>query len=310
MSQRINLKKLWKLNNNQYPLLGTSANLSQFPFMAGYLTDYRGLDRNLAIHKGFFEPIWNMDDEETESAVLTQFREDATNVIKKHAVELAQLFKINSVDYDPISNYDKISEITIEHTGTITDENDYGAQTNGATKGQQIDTNAFGATQKTDQFGAQSNSTTIGAVTTTDGQHTDTETKQIDAAFSGEGFDNADKTTYENGSIEHATTAQSNSESIGTHTDTSSELAHTDTITSGSRSDSETLGAHKDTLEKTFENTDTTTEHTSGNIGVTTATAMLTEHKEFWTNYNFYDTLFNIIVRELCVYNDPGVSLL
>lgn len=307
---KTNLRKLWKINNNQYPMLGTAANLTGFPFMEDYLTNYRELDKNLATTRGFFEPIWNLEDLETESEVMTNFRADATAAIRKHAVELAQLFKINSVNYDPISNYDKTSEITIEHTGTITDENDYGAQTNGTTKGQQVDTNAFGATQKTDQFGAQSNSSTIGAVTTTDGQHTDTETKQIDAAFSSEGFDNADKTTYENGSIEHATTAQSNSESIGTHTDTSSENAHTDTITSGARTDSETFGAHTDTLEKTFDNVDTTTEHTSGNIGVTTATQMLTEHEQFWVKFNFYDKLFDIVLRETCSYNDNGVALL
>ena len=44
---------------------------------------------------------------------------------------------------------------------------------------------------------------------------------------------------------------------------------------------------------------DIVTEQTSGNVGVTTATAMLTEHNAFWNNFNFWLVIINDILKVL-----------
>ena len=60
---------------------------------------------------------------------------------------------------------------------------------------------------------------------------------------------------------------------------------------------SDTYGAHTDT------DTDSGTERTEykrhGNIGVTTVSEMLRQHKEFWTTWEFYEYIFKAIAKDL-----------
>ena len=52
--------------------------------------------------------------------------------------------------------------------------------------------------------------------------------------------------------------------------------------------------------EKSFtDRKDIITEQTTGNVGVTTATAMLTEHNVFWTTFNFWLLIINDILKVL-----------
>ena len=52
--------------------------------------------------------------------------------------------------------------------------------------------------------------------------------------------------------------------------------------------------------EKSFtDRKDIVTEQTTGNVGVTTSTAMLTEHNVFWNNFNFWLVIINDILKVL-----------
>lgn len=52
--------------------------------------------------------------------------------------------------------------------------------------------------------------------------------------------------------------------------------------------------------EKSFtDRKDIVTEKTTGNVGVTTSTAMLTEHNVFWNNFNFWLLIINDILKVL-----------
>ena len=52
--------------------------------------------------------------------------------------------------------------------------------------------------------------------------------------------------------------------------------------------------------EKSFtDRKDIVTEQTTGNVGVTTATAMLTEHNVFWNSFNFWLLIINDILKVL-----------
>lgn len=55
-----------------------------------------------------------------------------------------------------------------------------------------------------------------------------------------------------------------------------------------------------DTNERSFTGRkDIVTEQTTGNVGVTTSTAMLTEHNVFWNNFNFWLLIINDILKVL-----------
>ena len=60
---------------------------------------------------------------------------------------------------------------------------------------------------------------------------------------------------------------------------------------------SDTYGAHTDT--DTDSGTETTEYKRHGNIGVTTVSGMLRQHKEFWTSWEFYEYIFKAIAKDL-----------
>ena len=101
----INLKQLFKLNNNSKPLFGDISVLSNYSFMNDYINNYQGIDRDFAVlKKSFYCPLWNLEDEDTEEQVLDSFRKDCELQIFKHKDELKHLFEINLLEYNPIEN--------------------------------------------------------------------------------------------------------------------------------------------------------------------------------------------------------------
>ena len=60
---------------------------------------------------------------------------------------------------------------------------------------------------------------------------------------------------------------------------------------------SDTYGAHTDS--DTDSGTETTEHKRHGNIGVTTVSEMLRQHKEFWTTWEFYEYIFKAIAKDL-----------
>lgn len=60
---------------------------------------------------------------------------------------------------------------------------------------------------------------------------------------------------------------------------------------------SDTYGAHTDS--DTDSGTETTECKRHGNIGVTTVSEMLRQHKEFWTSWEFYEYIFKAIAKDL-----------
>ena len=123
----INLKQLFKLNNNSKPLFGDISVLSNYSFMNDYINNYQGIDRDFAVlKKSFYCPLWNLEDEDTEEQVLDSFRKDCELQIFKHKDELKHLFEINLLEYNPIENYNGKETTRDAHGGndTTTIDND------------------------------------------------------------------------------------------------------------------------------------------------------------------------------------------
>lgn len=77
------------------------------------------------------------------------------------------------------------------------------------------------------------------------------------------------------------------------------------TSVNGGSSDTTVESAKEDSHTRTFNGRkDIVTTKTSGNIGVTTTTAMMREGIEFWSAYNIVDFIMNKFVAENCILLD------
>lgn len=288
---KINISKLWKLNNNQYPLFGTANGLAEFPFMSEYVTNHNALDRNLALTLGYMIPIWNVEDAESEIGVVTQFRSDATDVIRKHKVDLQHLWDITQVKYEPLENYRMVE------SGTDTD------------KGNNDVTRTYGEQNKTNVNGAQKETVSRDTHTITDVEAAVTDTENIGAkTVSSEDKVSAyDTSTYQNDNkTDTSEGAQNNSNQYGERNTTHTENAFADVTSKDAVTNTEAIDSHIDTENSEDNRTKTHNFERSGNIGVTTSQQMAQSEIDLWGNFNFYNKLFDIIINELCYYADEG----
>lgn len=288
---KINLSKVWKLNNNQYPLFGTANSLAEFPFMSEYVANHNALDRNLALTRGYMIPIWNVEEAESENGVLTQFRSDATDVIRKHKVDLQHLWDITQVEYDPIENYSMIEEGTDSTNGTNDVTRNYGEQNKTNVNGSQMETVSRDARTITDVDAAATDTEEIGAKTSS--------TEDKVSAYDSADYQDSDLSETSEGE-------QSNTSQYGERNRTHTENAYEDVTSRDAVTNTETVDSHVDT-ENGEESR--TTEHSftrSGNIGVTTSQQMIQSEIELWGGFNFYNKLFDMILDELCYFADDG----
>lgn len=299
---RFNLRELYRANGTRKPFLGDPAQLAALPFMAEYLANVEGLeiaaytqiDRNLARTHGLFEPLYNAPEIGTENIddVLDEFKQDVFALLVKNRVAYQHLFDLNGLEYDPIANYDKHSTVTTKHDGT---------ENTTANNGDHSETHNTGAQQSSTNYGKQDTTNKYGNVSTQDsiGQVTVTTDHKVS------GYNDTSMT--EASQDVQATAASTNGHTEQARTDTESTAEHTDTVSNGAREDSVTTTQTKDATTNTESNfTDTVTDETKGNIGVTTTQQMMESEVKFWDSYNFYDKIFDDVLKTLCTRYDGG----
>ena len=343
---KVNLKKLWKIaSQSNQPLLGLSTDLATLDFMEEYLENHEAFDRDIVRQRGFFWPTWNLEDEETESDVFQQWQKDVYYFLLKNKENYKRLFSLLSVDYEPLTNYDKHSYITetddgqdqtTDALGARHSEDDYASKQNtdsyGAVStsdsiGARSDSTVYGAKSSTDNYGAKSTTDNFGAVSESDTKGAKTSsTEDKVAGFNSATSVNSNSSSTNDGAQtdSHTESARSDSHSEAARADTHSEATYTDQDNIGAQSNSHTEQARSDThtegahLDKHDERavTDTHTvaygkehsydEHTTGNIGVTTSQQMAQSEIDLWNSFKFYDIMFNDIIKNLCNYYDEG----
>ena len=302
------LAKIAKTNNT--PLLGKASNLANISFMEEYLSTYSLIDRNMQVTRGCFAPVWNRDEEDTDEEVLSQFQDDVYGLLVRNKNEYQRIWDaLVEAEYNPISNYDKHSTITVSHTGEDNDTSTVGARHREESYGQKQNADAFGARSDSLTHGAQSSTDNFGAVseTTTHGA------KETGTTGKRAGFNSS---TLK--SVEGATTnegAQSDGHTEAARSDSHSSASYIDTNAVGAQSNSHTEAAHKDefdenqaidTFKKEFDSTLTTIENTEGNIGTKDNNQLLTGEVELRTRHKIYDIIENDIIRELCTLENDG----
>lgn len=270
---RINIKVLSELAIEKgIPLLGDLELLSNYSFMNDYVNAFSMFDEDIGEERGFYCPLYNLKEAKGDLfGTLEHFRRKASFVILKHKLELMMLKKMDESIFNPIENYDKFEDVSMKKIGVDTATDNLGVLNT---------TNTYGEQTNTSVQGAQTDSFTSGAKVTT--------VEEAVSAFNSSDYSNANKSTTNDG-------AQTNGSTSGARTDSSTLASHTD---------SSVIAAKEDVHAQVYNNELITKTHTHGNIGVTTATAMLTEASEYYSNWNFFNKLVDLILKETCYYSE------
>ena len=283
-------------------MLGTNSFLSNYTFMSDYLSNFERYDRRLALNQGFLSPVWNYEDEDSDEAILNQFREDVDNLILSKSDSLARVYTALTAEYNPIENYNREEATENAHTGRDEELVFNGAFTETMNKGEQNDQDSFGAKNVTNTQGAQNNSANYGEIKNTSGAQNNSTTNQV-AAFNSNNYEDNEKTSESLGEKIDKISAHNDSQSIGARTDTVSEEARTDSHKSGARVDKVEHSGKDDTITTSYDSSNKITSKIHGNIGVTTNQDMILAEIELRKS-NFFDYLISLIVKELCTYSE------
>ena len=255
--KKVNLITLWKLNKgSRTPFLGSSEFLAQFPFMEEYLKEYRRIDRDFITQKGFLFPVWNTQYENTNNAILAQFKEDVEDLIFRNKNTYQRLYELTKQEYNPIENYDRMEQTDDTTTDTNTRTSDYGEGMEHFNYGEKTTSNSYGARSQTDTHGAQTETMERGAQS----QNTEYGAQNQNTVYGAQsqsteyGEQNqstqygAQSQSTEYGAQNQSTQygAQSQSTEHGAQTVTSNFGEHNTNIAHGAQSQSMSHGGHTD----------------------------------------------------------------
>ena len=332
MKKRLTVRELVAdLRKHNNPLI--PINVENPPeWLASYNEHSATIDR-IAIKK--FGSFVLDSDESSYSEYFPDYLLDCFAFYYQRKLTYDKLWEIESITFNPINNYDSHKKSTMVRTGTENDTNnrEYGKTTENtqsgavidslvksgsetvATKNNQTETNARELNTAVDITAKNNQSVTV--TDTKKQSYTDKHTltayanNEVDATertYAGDGDTNV--TSF---SGEGDTTNTVNS---GTDTVTKSYTGNADTTEQSfdkkkkkktmTYNDLKNVTAEtvtKDTEEhiKTYNAvTDTFEETQSGNIGVTTSTAMLSEFVNFYSNYSFFERLISDFVQFIC----------
>lgn len=303
---RFNLKELYKANTTSKPFLGDAEQLAHLPFMADYLANIEGseipmytqIDRNFARMSGSFEPTYNAEEIGTDSVdeVLDEFKQDVFALLVKNMKPYTQFYELTKLEYNPIENYNRKQTNTVETVSNDKMTRNDGDHSETRNYGQQSSTTEYGEQVNTSEVGEVSNTDVVGDVTTTHNEKVSgyNDSSMVDAS-----------TTSDD------TTSQTNTHKENPRTDTQTAGARTDSSTNNAYSDDVTYSQTKDATENhDGTSTVTTTDETAGNIGVTTTQQMAEQEVKFWNNFNFYQQIFDDILKNLCNRYDGGYDVM
>ena len=270
--------------------------------MSDYLNNFERYDRRIALNQGFLSPVWNDEDEDSDEAILNQFREDVDNLILAKSDSLARVYAALTAEYNPIENYNREEYTENAHTGRDEELVFNGSFTETMNKGEQNDQDSFGAKNVTNTQGAQSNSANFGEIINTNGAQSNSSTNQV-AAFNSNNYEDNEKTSESLGEKIDKISAHNDSQQIGARTDKVSEDARIDNHKSGARVDKVEHSAKDDTITTSYGSSNNITSKVHGNIGVTTNQDMILAELKL-RKTNFFDYLISLIVKELCTYSE------
>lgn len=298
------------------------------PFWSEYISDFSNYDRVFnRLYKSF--EYFLQEEDDSISECRSNFTEDVKCLLiansKKYS-ELYRTYKIDDSIYSLTDNYDvtetysgnKLTTIesrlgsrtdntetsdvigsktdSIENTDIIGAINNTETMNNGAKNTNENTTYGAKNTNENTTYGSGS-SETVGEVSPMDSNmfynnnknSTITSEKTDSKQITNAAFTDSKQTTY-------STFTDSKTINEAEHTNTSSNV-----VNSGEQNNSSnntyTKGEQSDTHN--HDETESYNIRKRGNIGVQTATDMISKHNQFWNSYEFYTLIFKDICKEL-----------
>lgn len=228
--------------------------LSELPWGQLYIDNANTID-NIAYRmygENVLEDVSNPLETSNTSLLLEELTINTDIFLQTAATSINNLWKLESVNFSPIENYDRYEDISTVRSGNETTELD-----KAGTEKETSTTN-----------GAVENAVKNNQTETVKNEPTSYTTNLIDTS-----------TTEYSGNADTSTTTYNGLTDV-------KETVYTD---------------RKDTTTHTYNDIkDTHEAHIHGNIGVTTATAMMTEYVDFYSTYNFWIKFWKIYVTINC----------
>ena len=222
--------------------------------------------------------ITNIEDNSTWESVADTLYKNFKLFTFKHKITVDKLFEIDAITFNPIHNYDKTVRSTNVKTGESVSQNvKDGAETN---------------TTTLSKAGSEKNtSVQSGGVSTIDTLTEETTTLNSDTAYNTN-LVNSNKVT---------------TNSSPTSTTTYNDLTTSNILSFEGRQDTNInrleFDGRRDVDTTTYNDiTDTYTETTQGNVGVTTSTEMLSEFTQFYYSYSFWSLFWSMYITDFCDY--------
>ena len=298
------------------------------PFWSEYVSDFSNYDRVFnRLYKSF--EYFLQEEDDSVSECRSNFTEDVKCLLiansKKYS-ELYRTYKIDDSIYSLTDNYDVIETYSGNKLTTI--ESTLGSRTDN-TKTSDVIGSKTDSIENTDIIGAISNTetmnngvkntnenTTYGAKNTNEntiyGSGTSETVDEVSPMDSNMFYNNNKNSTTTSEKTDskqttHSTFTDSKQTTYSAFTDskTIKEAEHTNTsnniVNSGEQNNSSnntyTKGEQSDTHN--HGETESYNIRKKGNIGVQTATDMISKHNQFWNSYEFYTLIFKDICKDL-----------
>lgn len=249
--KRTNLLTLWKRNRkSNTPFIGTSDFMATLPFMAEYLDNYKRIDRDFIVTRGYFVPLWNLNYEDDDDGVLLQFKEDVNNLLFRNKDNYQHMYDVLKMEYNPIENYNRkevIKDITDTSNKTT---NDFGERNEHYNYGEAGTTDVLGEQVTTDKHGAQNITENMGASKITENNGASKVTNTVGAinvtdtigAYSDNSSIGAQSNVHKVSGSNNGLVA-GEGDDIGARSDSVSHTSHTDQHNTGSHTDTSTTDA-------------------------------------------------------------------
>lgn len=237
-------------------------------------SEFREIDYYSVLKFGDFvldKFVWNDDIYTIQQDLETHLQKLSLLFYRQKKLTYDKLWEIESITFNPIYNYDSNIKRTNTRTGSETESaTEAGTNKNSRTEmGGTTDTNRRSGSEK------EANTNT----------NTNTETHSV--------------TSYNTNEIDKNENVQNN-ELSATHT-YDNVLDERTTVFKDRQTRDDSENSNERNATKTYNSvTDTFVETHSGNIGVTTSTAMLSEFVNFYENYSFFEHLISDFVQFIC----------
>lgn len=228
--------------------------LADVPWAVMYVNNANEID-NIAYRmysENVLEDVTNPLETSNTSLLLEELTDNTDIFLQTAITSINNLWKLESVNFSPIENYDRYEDISTVRSGNETTELD-----------------KVGTEKET--------STTSGAVENAIKNNQAETVKNEPTSYTTNLIDTS--TTEYSGDADTSTTTYNGLTDV-------KETEYTD---------------RKDTTTHNYNDiTDKHEAHIHGNIGVTTATAMMTEYVDFYSTYNFWVKFWEIYVKINC----------